>query len=352
VKRADGKPNRQFDRFKTVDFETALRRVIERCGTDIDPDLLAGVIYTLDEKPKPQKLTREMRALGERLGALHKRAAMEGPLTTGPVTGARLEFLKALASPDTAKKIGALLALIPNLPKTANVIAALKSMRQKADQDYGVYRALYRVEQEKDAYEEGRRAGAFAYTYRYDPLHDESRSHMCLLGNFNAEWKVRGGTRRWLDGYLDGWADACRTDGAKQIPRGLDPEEPQPLPEFNAFLRKAFELRLRNTLASRAKYSRQVYERRNKLKKEIRKRYENGEIRGPSGKPIYKKDAVAGAFFDALPLHERAWWENPEDPEDVRTANAAERGLKDIRRALIGVKQPRKVLARARRKGT
>jgi hypothetical protein len=334
----DALKERQLHRFKTMDFETALARVIKRFPDSASsPELLAGAVYTLDEKPRPQELTRRQRAYWRHLNELHEHAKSKSPLATGPVTGAWKDYFDALPNVHALRRLEEVLAEIPNGPEYEDLRYALESICQEEGDRYRDYRALYRAAQEGTAFEDGGHAGAFAYGYKYDPLSDERRSHMCLQGNFYAEWQIRGCLKRWLDGYWEGWLVACRADGASKIGRGLDPGKPQPLPEMNAWLLEALSAHVRSARASAAKYRRPDYVRKNELKREVRECYQSGQIRGPTRKIVHKRDIAAQMFFDGLAEEEKRLWSKPGDSDDDRDS----RGINDLRNALIGAKRPR-----------
>jgi hypothetical protein len=185
---------------------------------------------------------------------------------------------------------------------------------------------VFRADEEQLAYEAGQHAGEFAYSYRYDAQRAERRSHLCRGGNFYAQWGIRVCRQRWITGYVENWRAACRADGAKHIPRGFDPEEPQPLPEFNPFLRKALALSLKNTHASHAKRSRPSEQRKHALKNKFRECYPNGGTRD--------RAVAADAFYAELSPEDQALWKKPGDSDD----KAEERAIADLQRALIGVK--------------
>lgn len=315
MKNPVSKQGQNRSRFRTLTPEAAKQRLLERLGTDIDPDLLAGVIFTLDEKPYPQKITRKITERRTKLETLYKLAELEGPPKTGSLTGARLEYFKEISRHNSEDPAGS--------------------------------RAMFRVHHEEMAYQQGLGAGAFAYGFSYDPLKADIRTHMCLIGNFCAKWNIRPSLRRWLDGYQKGWINVCQTDGGKKIAHGINPDEPQPLPEFNPFLRKALESRLKNALASSAKYSRKDFVRKNELRKEIRRQYEYGKILDHYRKAIYKKSIAASTFFDAMSPDDQAIWEKSGESNDVRADNTAERGAKDLSKALYGAKRPIKPKARS-----
>lgn len=323
---------KQRERFKTTDLKNARARVIER-APHIDPEFLAGVIYTLDEKPRPQKLTRKQCAYGERLAELRSRAEAEGPITAGPIVGAWLDYFNELPNALNLRQLEVILARVPNRPENAKLLRALESMRQRESEHD--YRALYRADQEKIAFEEGDRAGAFAYGYRYDPLRDERRGHMCLQGNFVAEWQIRASLKRWLGGYRKGWRAACSADDAKKVPRGVDPARPQPLPEMNTWLQEALATHVRSARAAAAKYSRSDNVKKNELRKQLRERYERGEILGPT-RSVYRKDIAAQTFFDGLPEEDKRLWSRLGDSEEKRDW----RGINDLQKALTGAKRP------------
>jgi hypothetical protein len=333
----DATKKEQRHRFKATDLDAALARVTKRFPESASsPELLAGLIYTLDEKPRPHELTRRQGTYRTGLDELHERAKAERPLTTGPITGAWKDYFDALPNVHALRRLEEVLAEIPNRSEYEGLRGALEAIRQEERDRYRDYRALYRATQEGIAFEDGGRAGAFAYEYKYDPLSDQRRSHMCLAGNFYAEWQIRGCLKRWLDGYREGWLTACRADGANKIGRGLDPDKPQPLPEMNAWLLEALSAHVRSARASAAKYRRLDYVRKNKLRKQLRELYECGQIRGLSGQTLHKRDDAAQAFFDGLTEEDKRLWSRRGDSEDRRDWRA----ISDLRKALIAAKRP------------
>jgi len=376
---------RHRERFKCVDFEDALARVAERGRANFDPSLLAGVIFTLDEKPRPQRLTPRQVAYRERLGRQDRPAdggravaAPGGDRTKepreagdkgnppadpphGPGAGASANLLDKLPPmPDSLIALEHIRSIVPDIPQNAKLRNLLESKLKKEQEQYrksalfSDHRAVWCADKETLAFDEGQRAAVFAYGYTYDPLNEKRRDHMCHSGNFYAEHRIRGCLKRWLEGYRKGWNSAHGADGAQENSRGVDPAQPQPLPEMNCWLREALAGHVRGARASAAKYRRSDYVRKNEIRKEVRERYERGDILGANREPIRNRDDAANAFYLDLPEEDKNLWSKRPDTDDMteedkhlwskrpdRDNMRDWRGMTDLRRALTGAKRLR-----------
>ena len=109
------------------------------------------------------------------------------------------------------------------------------------------------------------------------------------------------------------------------------------MPEMNCWLREALAGHVRGARASAAKYRRSDYVRKNEIRKEVRERYERGDILGANREPIRNRDDAANAFYLDLPEEDKNLWSKRGGTEDIGDS----RGMTDLRRALTGAKRPR-----------